>query len=107
VEAARINEELSKSNFQLEKSGLQSNVYKALQEYNKWNNVLNYYETQALTQADILVKTANLNYANGEINYLEWVTLVNKALNIKLEYINALYQQQLSEIELNYLLQNN
>lgn len=65
-----------------------------------------YYQQTALKQSDIIIKTANLSYRNGQINYIEWGTLLNQAINIKTQYLETLRQVNLAESELHYLLNN-
>ena len=59
---------------------MQSEYLQAISNYNKHLETVNYYEDTALKNADIIIKTANLQFQNGEINYLEWVLLTNNAI---------------------------
>ncbi|OAQ41817.1 acriflavine resistance protein B [Pedobacter psychrophilus] len=57
------------------------------ESYQKNLQVVDYYEKVALKNADIIAKTANEQFSNGEINYLNWVILINNALVIKDQYL--------------------
>jgi len=107
IEASQVNEQISNTSYKLMQDKLQSDLYKALQDYDKYCTTALYYQNQGTKQSDLIIATANLNYQNGQINYLEWVTLFNQALQIQSEFINAMHQQRLAESELNYLLLNN
>lgn len=107
IEASKVNEQLSAASYKLMQDNLQSNLFKALQEYDKYCNNTAYYKTQGTKQADIIIANASLNYQNGQINYIEWTTLFTQALQIKNEFIYAMLRQHLAEAELNYLLLNN
>ncbi|HAH58456.1 MAG TPA: TolC family protein, partial [Bacteroidales bacterium] len=52
--------------------------------------IINRYETDELKNADIITKTAQQQFINGEINYLEFVMLVNQAVLLKSNYADAL-----------------
>jgi cobalt-zinc-cadmium resistance protein CzcA len=53
--------------------------------------------------ANTIRKTANQQFANGDINYLEWTLLMNNAASIQIEYIEAVNALNQSLIQLNYL----
>jgi cobalt-zinc-cadmium resistance protein CzcA len=67
---------------------------------------LRYYENTGLPQAKIITDNANIQYANGAINYLEWIMLTNQSISIQAEYINAIGEWNNSIIELNSYLNN-
>jgi cobalt-zinc-cadmium resistance protein CzcA len=48
-----------------------------------------------LPNAALLIETAGRKMNAGEITYLEWVMIINQAIQIKSEYLN--YMQQLNE----------
>jgi cobalt-zinc-cadmium resistance protein CzcA len=86
---------------------LKTQLEQALQHRDKFNTTLGYYKNSALPQSNILIQTANLNYKNGQIGYIEWATLVNQALGIQMQYADIQRDHQLNEIQLDYLLQKN
>ncbi|MBU0697646.1 MAG: transporter, partial [Bacteroidetes bacterium] len=57
------------------------------ENYQKNLETVDYYENIALKNADIITKTADEQFSNGEINYLNWVILMNNALVIKDQYL--------------------
>ena len=69
-------------------------------EYNKNLASVNYYEANANKNAETINKTANLQFYNGEINYLEWVMLTNNAIIIQSGYIDAVRNLNSSVIKL-------
>ena len=76
-------------------------------EYGKFRDAVSYYKTSALPHADIIIRTAGLNYRNGEINYIEWGTLISDAITLQSEYMDAVRELTLRKIELEYLLKPN
>jgi cobalt-zinc-cadmium resistance protein CzcA len=74
--------------------------------YQKNRTALDYFEKSALKQANILSENANLQFANGAINYIEWIMLVNQSIGIQSEYINAVNDWNNSIIEMNSFFGN-
>ena len=107
IQAAKINEQVSNASFDMMHQNLQSRLLKAFQDYDKFCSAVQYFGGKGLLQSNTIIKTADLNYRNGQINYIEWATLFHQAFSIQLEYVNALREQHLAESEINYLLQNN
>lgn len=46
------------------------------------------YEKQALPDAEAIAKTANAQFFNGEINFLEWALLTSQVIQAKVEYLD-------------------
>lgn len=83
------------------------NIY-ALQynEYLKAKESLTYYETTGVTQANDMVRVANASYQIGEIGYMEYIQNMQTAINIKLQYADAMNRFNQTIILLNYLKGN-
>lgn len=107
IKAAQQNEALTSASTGLAKQQLDMVLQKQWNEYIKYQQVIQYYKNSALAQAEVIIKTANLNYKNGEINYIEWGTLISNAINVQTQYIDALQSLNTARIELEYLLQPN
>ena len=69
----------------------------------KFLQTVSYYENKALKEAGLLEKTANAQFMQGEINYLEWMLLQNQAIVIKSNYLEAVKSLNESIIQLNYM----
>jgi hypothetical protein len=44
----------------------------------KHEETIAYFESKALKNVDLVTKAANDKFINGDINYLEWVMLINQ-----------------------------
>ena len=55
-------------------------------------------------QTQLILETANKQFINGEINYLDWVMLTNQAINIQSNYLDAIKNLNESIIQINYFL---
>lgn len=88
-----------------EKLKLQNQYQKWMQEYQKNKTTVDYYETKALKNVDLVTIVATKKFINGDINYLEWILLINQSTEIQNNYIEAVRKLNNNSIELNSLTQ--
>lgn len=100
AQKARVNAgNLAISQNRLEKNAitqqLQSNLKDAITLYLQNKQIVTSYELNILPNSKILIDAATKKIKAGEIGYLEWVMIVNQAIQSKSEYLG--YVQQLNE----------
>ena len=80
---------------------LSGNYQTLIDEYNKYLGSVEYYEQQAIHEADIIVEQSTLSYKAGAMDYLEYILNLNRALEIKQNYLETLnnYNQTIINIE--------
>jgi cobalt-zinc-cadmium resistance protein CzcA len=78
----------------------QTEIQTATDQVQKYLESVQYYESQALKNADLIITTADAQFQAGDINYLQWVILVDQAISIKNEHIQALASYNAAVIEL-------
>ena len=80
---------------------LKTNSGTALQEVEKYTEALHYYETEGLKNADTIIKAANRQFESGAIDYLQWVLVINQAIAIKNDYLDAVnaYNQAVIQVQ--------
>jgi cobalt-zinc-cadmium resistance protein CzcA len=102
LKAAGISEKIAQSNFEFQQKNIEGEYAQLMQEYLKQKTNLEYYEKNALPQADLILKHAQLAFKNGAINYLEYSMALNRVLNIRSEYMDVInnYNQSIIDIEL-------
>lgn len=64
--------------------------------------MVRYFESTALKNAATITETAEKQFLNGDINYLEWVLLINQAIGIQSDYIEAVKNLNNALAELNF-----
>jgi heavy metal efflux system protein len=64
---------------------------------------LNYFNEEGSLLFDEILRTASLNYENGNIDYFKFAASTETALQIKLDYLNDLMNYNNVILELNYL----
>ncbi|MFD2602119.1 CusA/CzcA family heavy metal efflux RND transporter [Flavobacterium suzhouense] len=71
------------------KTELTTQLVNAHKEVVKFRESLHYYETDGLANAQTIIDAANSQFTNGDIDYLQWVLVVNQAITIKNEYLDT------------------
>jgi cobalt-zinc-cadmium resistance protein CzcA len=107
VKAAMEMQAVSAAATDLASDKLRMQLQQQWNEYGKFRDAVSYYKTSALPHADVIIRTAGLNYRNGEINYIEWGTLISGAISMQSQYMDAVRELTLRKIELEYLLEPN
>jgi cobalt-zinc-cadmium resistance protein CzcA len=109
--AQKANITAEKINYTIAENNLKSEIqkFKTIYQQIKSNiyflqNTIDYYEKIALINAEKIIKTANLQFKNGEINYIDWVLLINNALDIQSKYLENIRNYNDNMIELEFLL---
>lgn len=79
--------------------------YQALQsDLNQYEEGLRYYETTGKRLAEETVSHAEKAFRNGEINYLQYLQLLENARDIEVNYLSTLFQYNQTALEANYLM---
>lgn len=90
VEALNVSNQIVENKLMIEKQKLQHEYQQLLEEYNKHKATVAYYETDILQNISLVTTTANAKLANGDINYLEWVLLINQNTALESDYLEAI-----------------
>lgn len=107
VQSAKIQEEIAKSDAQNYNNALKANFNQQMQAYGKLTNLVNYYESSGLQQADQILRITQFSYKKGEIGYVEYIQNLTQALSIKSGYLDILNQYNQTVININFLTGTN
>ncbi len=102
--AAAFQEEAIRKNAEYFETSLNGAYVQALQEFDKNQASVTYYENSALQNAELILSQARKAYRSGEIGYIEYLQSLRNALTIKSNYLLALNQYNQSIIKLEFLL---
>ena len=105
IRAAKEKENIAAAETALRGKDLNMQLQENWNAYLKYQDVIRYYQHNGLTQAAVMMQTANLAYKNGEIGYVEWGTVISNAIGLQSQYVDAVHELNLRRIELEYLLQ--
>jgi heavy metal efflux system protein len=104
INAAKVQYYLSQNNSRILAQGFQFGYQKAVLSYMKNKATVQYYDEKGLQGSEAIIAAANAQLKSGEINYLQWVLLINNAISIQSDYLEALRELNNSIVELNYYL---
>jgi cobalt-zinc-cadmium resistance protein CzcA len=86
------------------KTMLGSNFNQAKQELKKYLSSLNYYESSAIKNANLILRQSKKSFSTGEISYIEYLQSIKNALAIKSNYLQALNQYNQTVIKIEFLM---
>lgn len=105
IEAQRVNEKIAENNYQQALNNLNMQYKQYTIQYHNALKETDYFQHDGLKNAELILKTANLQFYNGEINYLDYVLLVNQALDIRNRGIDSVKKLNDAVTEMNALQQ--
>ncbi|HLZ87650.1 MAG TPA: TolC family protein, partial [Puia sp.] len=103
IKAAEQQQAIVGATRQLAVTQLQAQLSQTLNAYAKYAESVAYYRSSGLAQSNTLLQTGILSYKNGAIGYIEWGALAGSAVQIRLQYIDAISNLVTQQIELDYL----
>ncbi|HEX8357642.1 MAG TPA: TolC family protein [Segetibacter sp.] len=106
LKATELERDYQESLLNYQRQAISSGYSQLYQQIQKDQEMLQYYEGSGLAQADAIIKSSNLAYRGGEINFAELTQFITQATEIQKNYLDVLNQYNLSAIQLNYLIGN-
>lgn len=105
---ARVNSEklaaqIAQTDYLRVQAQFQTQYQQALQEYTKNKQMVDYYTSSGLKQADEQLRIAQVSFDLGDIGYIEFIQNVSLAIQSKLTYLETVNQLNQSAIQLHYL----
>jgi cobalt-zinc-cadmium resistance protein CzcA len=86
--------------------GVETEYLQSLQELEKNAAALNYYESQANQNAELIFTQAITAYKQGELSYMNFLQSLENVLNIKTGYLGAIRKYNQVALKINYLTGN-
>jgi cobalt-zinc-cadmium resistance protein CzcA len=102
INSAKFSKQLAENNYTVGLQSLKAEYDVAVAQYHKNLETVRYYESKALKNAALITATASQQLANGNINYLEWVQLINQVTTVQSDYIEAVKNLNEAITQLNY-----
>jgi cobalt-zinc-cadmium resistance protein CzcA len=97
----------AQNDFSMTQQKLKTDILVMQEQVKKYQSSFDYYNSQGLNHSKTIANTANLQFNNGDIDYLQFTMLLNQSIGIQSEYLNALQNLNQSKINLDKLLGNN
>lgn len=103
IKSAKTNQTVQENNLNIANQQFQVELELAIKQFETSQSSLAYFENKGIPNSQLILKMANEQLLVGDINYLEWLIIVNQSVSIQNDYINNLLQYNQSIIHLNYL----
>jgi len=103
INAAKTETFIVANEYENYKIQLQSKYDALLSDVKKYQETVDYYETAGRALSKELTTTASKAFQNGEIDFLQYVQLLESAKNIEINYLQNLNKYNNTVLELNYL----
>ncbi|MFL9836249.1 CusA/CzcA family heavy metal efflux RND transporter [Flavobacterium sp. ST-75] len=104
IKAAKTNAEMQQLQADYLQEQISSQYAQQMDQLETFQSLVNYYITTALPNAEVISNNSSKAYLNGDISYVEYVQGLETALNIRINYINAINNHNNAVINLQYLL---
>ena len=103
IKASRLQVKQREKELEAVNANLQSELSAAIRAFLYNQRLITQYHNTLLPNADIIIQTASNRLQSGEINYLDWVLLVNEAIDIRAQYFQVAEQFNASAFEIEKL----
>ena len=103
IQAAQMMENIKSADYDAKKAELFNKIHQAFILYRETAAQVEKYEQQGLANAGLIRSVAEKQFSTGEINYLEYVTLLHQAITIEHEYVELIKKANEYIIEIQYL----
>ena len=103
IKASKIANEIAVAETMDYKMQLKTKREVLLQQISQLQSSLDYYENEGASLSDEILKTAQISFKNGEIDFYQYIQSLESAYQIKLGYLEKLKEYNQTAINLNYL----
>ncbi len=104
IRAAEIQKEYQQRLYDYQLVSLSTSYRQGIQELQKDLELLKFYETSGLREADAIAKVAGVAYRAGEISFAEFSQFITQSIDIQKNYLEVLNEYNQSAIQLNYFI---
>lgn len=91
INAAGINEQIAKESLYLAEQQTAKQLQSLKIQLEKLRKSVQYYQSSAIPQANLMISTAHKSYQAGEIEYVEFVQSITQAWQIKEMYLSEVH----------------
>jgi len=103
VKVARIKEQISNTDAEYYSKTLHANYQSLLDEFEKYRKSIEYYEKQAVPEAELIIEQSTRSYKAGAMDYLDFVLSLSRALTIRQNYLDAMNSCNQTIIQIEFI----
>jgi cobalt-zinc-cadmium resistance protein CzcA len=102
IQAAKLNHQMAELGYANDRRTFSAEYQKAVEAYKNSLSVLSFYEEAGIAQAEQIESNAIEAFRFGEIGYIEFLTLFDQSMNLRVKYMESLNDYNQAVIRLNY-----
>jgi cobalt-zinc-cadmium resistance protein CzcA len=106
INASKLNEKIAENSIEIEKQKKKTYLKQLLNKWDFYQKEIDFFESLGLKNASTITKTATIQFNAGEINYIDYVFLLNQSLIEQSNYIEIIEKQNQITILINHLFSN-
>ncbi len=103
IKAAKLKEQVVSIDAEQYSKALESNYQSLIDQYQKYQKSIAYYEKQAIPEANLIISQATQSYKAGALGYLDYVLSLGRALTIRQNYLDELNNCNQTVINIEFL----
>ncbi|TLP77258.1 CusA/CzcA family heavy metal efflux RND transporter [Maribacter sp. ACAM166] len=103
IKASKIAKQIATAESVEYKIQLNTKQQVLLQQVSQIQNALDYYENEGATLSEEILKTAQISFKNGEIDFYQYIQSLESAYYIKLGYLDKLKEYNQITVDINFL----
>lgn len=103
IRASELKKQENEARLMATSNELEGRLQSLIQQYLKFQNSLEYYQVNALPQADLILQQAQKGFESGDIGYVEYTQGLNRALSVRFNYLAILNQFNQTIIQIEFI----
>ncbi len=103
AKAAHIRQMAAQTNADYYTQSLSNSYQSLLNDYAALSASVDYYEKQAVPEAGLMIAMASKSYRSGALDYLDYILTLNRALEIRQNYLEAINNCNQTIISLEFI----
>ena len=103
MKASKIAEEIVEEQATDYYIKLDAEYKQLLSQLKKYEEAILYYETQGKELSEAIIKTAEMSFKNGEIDFFQYIQSLQNAAEVEMTYLDNLHLYNQTVININYL----
>ena len=103
TKAAKIGENIARIEAESYTKAVAANYSSLMDELGKFSSSVEYYEKQAVPEAELIINQATLSYKAGALDYLDYIITLNRALTTRQNYLDAINNCNQTIISIEYI----
>lgn len=106
IDAARTGVEIAEKEYEDYRAHLEARLQILTADLQQYREAVDFYMETGKELSEEIVHNADLAFRNGEIDYLQYIQLLENARNIVIRYLHDILQYNLTVLDLNYIMMN-